>query len=847
MLSSAFNKLLAGSQQENKTGDVKDVNNDDFDADNDFIDENEFDSPKKENKTENQLNTTQNTEVSPKDNNNSALEFDLSDIVSPPPSPSPATSLNVSPILKNLQNLDPERNKEKEKPPSELTLHRDDLEEGMKNLEPTDKKSDSEQKQNKDDDDFDLEDTREEEKPKETTEQPKEEPKVEEKEPDHSEENNKTDIKKDSSFSSDEFTTDFGDTIKSQEIQPPAEEKAPETNNVQEEPKEENKPEEKPQEETPKELESEKKEDGKHDSFEASDFEDKDKDNNASEDKKDEAEKKSSSNDEKKKSSSDDEKDFEIKEEEHPVHEPPKENEEKDKEKKNSSSSSDNFEDKEEEHKVHEPPKEKEEPEHKEKEEDSSSGVFIEDSPAEKEKKQEEDDQKKEEEKPISDVIHKSLDQVSFKFEDEDEENKLRKENHRKSSIILEDDEDLNNASTNNVNDSPLKVHEPPPRSTDEQKKMWDLKEYIEAAPVIIEENNEKENKTQKKEDEVFPTAPPSTQESARAPRRTTQNKQNDFSTSQKGPYNYTYSKADLEKGINTLKKNKFPDQHMSQDLDHYLEEKMEKCVINSQYSEAEQYENLQKFLESFVDYSPLERSRQIQLKENQTKLDRAKDRHEYVKKQYAEAIENAKQDQIRREEQLRQQHEKEIEELAKVWESPETLYPFQKPSPQLLYLRQNETHFALSKKFRRAKSFKVQADELQKRETLQARERITAAMKQAFLKLEAKQQKEIECLRQRGYTQIRDLETERDKKLYTSMIVVRRLENAKPKDGTITRTSYRAKPLKGDSNMRSKMTTLDIGPVNVKSIVKRMRSPESPRKKSKEENNTSFSKSADF
>ncbi|EAX97433.1 hypothetical protein TVAG_226770 [Trichomonas vaginalis G3] len=847
MLKAAIISKLDGSpskeenEQKNQGEEITNVNNNDFDADSDFVDfETEADKTTKKEEEKPKESENKNIESLPKDQTNDSLEFDINDIVTPDPSPMSTLTLNQAPVIGAMKNIEPPKEENEDK---QIQENVNEIQNGLQKLingnDNKEQKQDNQQENKnteKNDaepvsDDFNLELTdekkeendastaKQDEKIEEKNEIPNEDASVKQEEK-HEESDHKENEKKSSSSSDNEFDDSFESTNN----------EAPKTE------KEENKENEK------------NSDDGKKSSDD--DFEDSkeitlndksaevipENEHTKSDEKKAEEKKKSSS-------SSDEEVVMNETLPQSPI--PQSKKEEHDNiEIKVEDSSSSGFEIAES-PKPQEPQDKSEEkneevPKNEEAKKDEDNKKV--DEPDQTEKKVEEPKENKDtEEKPISSIIHNKLEpNVSFDNLAEEKKNEPQPKDKRKASIILSSDDEPEGP------EPQIKVHEPPPRNKDEQKKMWDLKEYIEAAPVIIQEG-EDEKKNKKEDDDVFPTAPPSTQESARAPRRATQPaKQNDFSTSQQ-TYTYSHSKGELEKGISALKKNKYPDQSINRDLDHYLEEKMEKCIINSNYSEAEQYENLQKFLESYVDYSPLQKSRDIQIKENQTKLDKAKDKHEYIKKQYAEAIENAKQEQLKREEALRQQHDKEFEELEKVWESPDTLYPFQKPSPQLLYLRQHETHAALSKKFRNAKSFKAQADELQRRETQMAREKITAAMKSAFTKLEAKQQRELECLRQRGITQIRDLETERDKRLYSSMIVVKRLENAKPKEGSVTRTSFRAKPLKGDSTMRSKMTTLDIGPVNVKSIVKRLRSPDSSMIRKKKSDEQNYSKSSDF
>ena len=157
----------------------------------------------------------------------------------------------------------------------------------------------------------------------------------------------------------------------------------------------------------------------------------------------------------------------------------------------------------------------------------------------------------------------------------------------------------------------------------------------------------------------------------------------------------------------------------------------------------------------------------------------------------------------------------------------------------QLLYLRQSETHYALSKKFDQAKSYKSQADALQKQETIMARERAQAAMRTSYQKLQLKQRKEIDCMRQKNEARIRDIESERDKKVAASLIVVRRLENAQAiMPQTVHRTA-RQKPIKDAYNMKSLQTSLDVRPQHMRSVIRRKK--QDTQKKTKKRQDDDF------
>ena len=295
-----------------------------------------------------------------------------------------------------------------------------------------------------------------------------------------------------------------------------------------------------------------------------------------------------------------------------------------------------------------------------------------------------------------------------------------------------------------------------------------------------------------------------------------------DYKRPKKPQHQQQYTEEELERGVQMLQQRRFPDPAMSAPLNSYIEDKMKECVMRGDYDKADTYQNLQQFLESYVDYEPQMRSREMQQSRNKTKLEQAKENYRNLKMRYEALLQNAHEDNARKEKKLLEEQEKEVKEFEQHWRQPEILYPFTKPSPQLLYLRQTETHFALSKSFERAKQFKKQADRLQKQETREARERAQRAMRLAYSNVEARHRKERECLRTRSETLIRTIEAERDQKLAVSAQVVQRLENAGVYVKEPVRRSYRVKPIQEDANMKSRQWSLNLGPISIRSVIRK-------------------------
>ena len=93
---------------------------------------------------------------------------------------------------------------------------------------------------------------------------------------------------------------------------------------------------------------------------------------------------------------------------------------------------------------------------------------------------------------------------------------------------------------------------------------------------------------------------------------------------------------------------------------------------------------------------------------------------------------------------------------------------------------------------------------------------------------------KERECLKQKNEQRIRDLETERDKKVAASLIVVRRLENAHVVVPLTVKKANRTKMFKDCNDMKSLQTSLDVQPQHMKSVIRKKK--DSPRKRKNED-----------
>jgi hypothetical protein len=127
---------------------------------------------------------------------------------------------------------------------------------------------------------------------------------------------------------------------------------------------------------------------------------------------------------------------------------------------------------------------------------------------------------------------------------------------------------------------------------------------------------------------------------------------------------------------------------------------------------------------------------------------------------------------------ELEKAHQSEIEEFEKQWGDPDYLLAFKKPSPKLLSLRTTENKLAIQKDFERAKRVKVEADRLEKAEGKEAEGRAIAAMKIEYGNMEARHDREMECLQDYGNRLRIAIEQHRNEKMEPLQMLITRLAN---------------------------------------------------------------------
>lgn len=141
------------------------------------------------------------------------------------------------------------------------------------------------------------------------------------------------------------------------------------------------------------------------------------------------------------------------------------------------------------------------------------------------------------------------------------------------------------------------------------------------------------------------------------------------------------------------------------------------------------------------------------------------------------------KAEQTKQREQLQQKHKDEMAQFEQNWGNAQYLMPYNKPSPQLLSMRKIQKSLALSKRFNDAKQVKERAEILQQQETEEAQRRAIAAMKNNYIAMMERQQKEMACFEEHEKRTELYLIDERGRTIHPMEMEVRKLEIERDRD----------------------------------------------------------------
>ena len=273
--------------------------------------------------------------------------------------------------------------------------------------------------------------------------------------------------------------------------------------------------------------------------------------------------------------------------------------------------------------------------------------------------------------------------------------------------------------------------------------------------------------------------------------------------TSQAPQQNEEEDSAELEQAErNLLKHKKAPPAHLRGKLLQKLKSDTVDCLIAQDYDRAAALEAAANFL---MEQYECEMVQKMKDEEGETVIQRLGTARENLKREEArwvKIMDVFKSEQVRDRRALADKHADEMKEFEEQWGNPANLIQYNKPSSQLLFLRKQQKRLALAKQFQEAKRVKLNADKLEKTETVNAEVKAITAMQLAYEKLKEKQAKEVECFKEHETRTRQYLQGERRKSIEPLELLIKQLEIAKDRNKPMNK---KPQPVVFKSNRRTR------------------------------------------
>jgi hypothetical protein len=258
------------------------------------------------------------------------------------------------------------------------------------------------------------------------------------------------------------------------------------------------------------------------------------------------------------------------------------------------------------------------------------------------------------------------------------------------------------------------------------------------------------------------------------------------FSSQPDGDHPYT--DPELRKIFDRmLDDKKCPPLAVIQPLRYWITCEMAAAIEKSDYEFGEKLAAGRVLLQSFFSVEDSGNGKEARRKVAKERYKNARENLAQTQNEWSEKIAVVKSAHEHRIAELEAQHESEVAEFEQRWADPEYVSQFYRPSPRLLLMRATERKLAIFQDFREALLIKNNADRLEQHEVKEARRRAVATMKLQYDNLEAKQQRELDCMMDHANRMLEVCEKDRERGVRSIQKVVERLADsigARPKRG---------------------------------------------------------------
>ena len=240
-------------------------------------------------------------------------------------------------------------------------------------------------------------------------------------------------------------------------------------------------------------------------------------------------------------------------------------------------------------------------------------------------------------------------------------------------------------------------------------------------------------------------------------------------------PIQPQYTDEELESALNGVLNNKImPLPEMHQSVLSYAKRVQYDAVIDEDYDKAEEIEEAVKFLERNGE------SKQVKVEPVITvdmRIEQTKQNIEDTENKYKNRLQSFENSKKLRLKELENAHAAEIAALEENVSSPDFLHQFDKPSANLLQVRELQRTRAFQKDFIGAKQMKKIGDEMEKRETEEAKKKAVAKIELMYKQLLDKQKREIACAKENWKRQKIAIQLEKEAELNPMKALLSQLE----------------------------------------------------------------------
>jgi hypothetical protein len=214
--------------------------------------------------------------------------------------------------------------------------------------------------------------------------------------------------------------------------------------------------------------------------------------------------------------------------------------------------------------------------------------------------------------------------------------------------------------------------------------------------------------------------------------------------------------------------------------LPEILEERRLEALMNGDYDTAEHQDKIMGTLQSLIQKAEQKQSEERSIDMLYQRWQHLQTKQQEITSRWDTKIRELLEESETQRLALQSKHDEELEQFIAKWKDPGFLRPFNKPSPKLIQLREQERAMGLSRMYAKAKETKGVADRLQREETQAAQSRINAQMASERHTLGVKQEKELISLAAHRDRTVKAMQGEKARELKPVTMAIQQIKAKK-------------------------------------------------------------------